>query len=257
MRTLSLFTLAALAAVPALGAQSGYAAGTHRYKLTQSVKQNVNAQQVDVSSLQQVTIALAPKAKDTLQMTLTVDSATINSNVPAAAPDISKLMHASTIVLLSTNGQYYSATKDTTADQVVQQLLDQLGRMLPTLPRTLKAGSSLTDTVSVTRNQGGLLATSTIISTAKVVGDTMYNGEKAWRVARTSMTKLSGTGEMQGSPVTMDGKGDGSGTTYVSTKGVFLGSSGSNNISFTLTFPSNGMSVPVTQNVTSSVTEIK
>ena len=87
-----------------------------------------------------------------------------------------------------------------------------------------KIGDSWVDTVTVKGNRGGLDVNTTIIVTSRMGSDTTYGGEKSWRIQRNLVFTVSGVGEQQGMPLTIEGTGTGERTDYITSKGVYLGS---------------------------------
>jgi hypothetical protein len=108
---------------------------------------------------------------------------------------------------------------------------------------------------SISGNGGTLDMTA--ITTSKVVGDTTVRGQPAWQVQRSSVMSIRGTQNQGGQELQVEGDGTGTGTHYLGTNGVYLGSTAVQRMSMRITIPSTGQSVPVTQVVTSTVERIR
>jgi hypothetical protein len=103
---------------------------------------------------------------------------------------------------------------------------------------------------------GGKLDMSAI-TTSRVVGDTTFEGQKAWRVERTSIMSIHGTQSQAGQELKVDGDGTGNGTHYLGVNGAYLGSTATQRMNMRITIPAMGQTVPVTQVVTSTVERIR
>ena len=95
------------------------------------------------------------------------------------------------------------------------------------------------------------------ITTSRVAGDTTFQGQKAWRVERSSVLSLQGTQSQAGQELKVEGNGTGNGTYYLGADGKYLGSSATQRMNMRITLPATGQTVPVTQAVTSTVEMIR
>lgn len=251
--------LAALAGATALPAQGriAYAPGARRYHLVSVVtrSQEVNGQKSDfkLTNEQRVSVNLAAHGKDTLDFAYTIDSSRIVSDPPVPLPDVGKMQGTKVSGTMSPLGKVYAITSSRPADDPdAKALVEGMGRFLMTLPHGAKVGSTWTDTLrNVVNHDGNDLAMSTI-TTSKIVGDTTYAGEKAWRVQRTSVLSLEGTQNQNGQQLHVKGNGTGSSTYYLGAAGAYLGSDGEQHMQMTIDVPGRG-AVPVAQSVMSKV----
>lgn len=259
-RTSLIATLAMLAGAAALPAQGrlGYAPGAQRYHLvsviTRSQEMAGQKTQFRITNEQQVSVKLAPHGRDTLDFSYTLDSSRITSDPPAQLPDVGKLQGTMVHGSMSPLGKVYTASAMGAPEAgTAKNLVDGMTRFLVTLPKDAKVGSTWTDT---TRNsvkaEGNDLDMNTI-TTSKILGDTTFAGQKAWRVQRTSVLAITGEQNQNGQTMHIDGHGTGASMYYISEAGIYLGSAGSQNMAMSISLPGTGQTVPVNQTVTSKV----
>lgn len=258
-------TTAALAAllltafgVDAAGAQSfEYAPGAARYKVAtqQKVVQEVmgQKQELDVTGEQILSVNIVRKAKDTLGVTVVIDSIAMTNSMMGAM-DVAATKGAKFSSLIAPNGAVYSTTLPDTG--AAANLGDEFARFLPRVTGKLAMGAAWTDTVTGKSKQQGLDVERTVITNSKVVGDTTIAGEKAWKIARVSEVKMSGNGTAQGQPISMEGTSTGTGAIFVTSKGTFLAADSKDDVKMKITLISNGMEVGMTMANTSTVTKL-
>lgn len=267
--TRAVATVAALASLPtfAIGGQTAqapinYAPGSARYHLisviTRSQEQGGQKAEFKITNEQQVTVKLSAHGKDTLDFAYTLDSSKVVSNPPVQLPDVSKLVGTSVKGSMSTHGKVYAlsaAAADSNAD--VKNLMEGMSKFLLPFPENVSVGSSWTDTtVNSVSSEGNNLDMSAI-TTSRLTGDTTFQGQKAWRVERTSVLSLRGKQSQAGQELQVEGEGTGNGTYYLGANGVYLGSTATQRMNMRVSLPSTGESVPVTQAVTSTVEMIR
>ena len=71
------------------------------------------------------------------------------------------------------------------------------------------------------------------------------------------MFTVSGAGAQQGMPLVIEGTGTGERTDYITSKGVYLGSSLTQTSQSMVSLPTNNMTIPMTTTVTSTVERVK
>lgn len=259
-RTSVLAVLAIIAGAAALPAQGriSYSPGARKYHLvsviTRSQEMNGQKSEFKITNEQRVSVNLSAHGRDTLDFAFTLDSSRIASDPPVQLPDVGKMQGTKVSGSMSPLGRVFAISSSRPADDPdAQNLVEGMGRFLVALPRGAKVGSTWTDTTrNAVKREGNDLAMSTV-TTSKILGDTTYAGEKAWRVQRTSVLALHGTQNQNGQEMHVEGNGTGSGMYYLSTAGAYLGSIGSQNMKMTIALPGTGQTVPVLQSVTSKV----
>lgn len=220
-----------LAAVPA-GAQTfAYTPGTQRYRI-EIITQNQRDQnggrapaEFDYTTTQVVTVHLARHARDTLTVTVTIDSIYQSSEMDAPKQKLTWAQGVKLTGTVSPTGQVYAFEAPANADANVRGLYDGFRYFLPTLHGQVASGASWADTSSQrTGRRGAFDSVSTEkIETSKVTGDTTYAGKPAWRIERTGSIALHGQGSEAGKALVVAGDGTIRGVQYVSTTGVYLG----------------------------------
>lgn len=259
-RTLSFAaTLCALAAL-SLPAQSivHYAPGARRYHLISVVtrSQDVGGQQMQskLTNEQLVSVALSAHGKDTLDFSYTMDSSALAADPPMELPDLSRMKGAQVQGHMAPTGKVYSYTSSAQKnDPDMQNLVDGMSRFLIVLPNDAKRGSTWVDTTRSTIDQNGAHLDLTSITTSRVVDDTTFHGQHAWRVRRSVALTMAGTQSQMGQSLTIDGAGTGEGIYYLSTSGVYLGSTATEQMQMKIVRKDTGQTIPVTQAVSSKV----
>ena len=253
-----------LAAAPAAEAQSAsfsYAPGAHQYRVqsTTRISQEMNGQTTegDLKTRHVLTLDIGRKAKDTLAIAYTWDSASVTTSGGIPTPDLSKVGGTKSAGLSSVTGKMYSFDPGKAAAEGMPDM-EEFKMFLPIVTAAnKKVGESWVDTVAVRGNRGGIDVNTTIIVTSTFAGDTTYTGEKSWRIQRNLAFTVAGTGSQQGMVLVIEGTGTGQRTDYITAKGVYLGSALSQNSKSTISLPANGMTIPMTTAVTSTVERVK
>lgn len=262
-RTSALVLAMCLTVPTAAVAQSfEYAPTKAQYRLTSTTKGAQEAmgqkQEFESSNSQLLSVSLARQNKDTVALTVVLDSITAVGPMGMIPPGLDKLIGISVSAKLSPFGAVYSAEgpKDTTIANIAQ-ITEEMGRFLPRIRGKLSAGSTWSDTSTGKVKQNGIDIDRTVVSKFTVVGDTTVAGEKGWKIARESTTSLSGTGAPQGQPMTMEGTSTGKATLVVSQKGQFVGSQQEDQANIKITLAANGMEIGVTTTANTKVEKVK
>ena len=241
-----------------LAAQSEYAAGTTRYRSTTDVKGTQTSPMGNASFelglKQQLTVSLMKHARDTVMATIKVDSITMNGS---GAPDMSKVTGAQFVTLMSPTGKFFSTKAPEGLDPAVGQITDGIGRFLPSFRAGVANGMTWSDTTSGKVSQQGIDMERTSVSNFKVNGDTTIGAEKAFRIERVTTTKAAGAGTMQGTPMTMETTGSGSGAYYLTAKGVYLGARSNDEVNTKVTVLAQNIEIAIKQQVHTVVEAIK
>ena len=253
-----------LAAAPATEAQSAsfsYAPGSHQYRVqsTTKVTQEMNGQTTEgeLTTRHVLTLGIGRKAKDTLSIAYTWDSASVSTTGGIPAPDLSKVSGTQASALSSVTGKVYTFDPGKPVAEGVPNM-EEFELFLPVITaKDKKVGEAWVDTITTSGNRGGVDVNTTVIVTSTFAGDTSYAGEKAWRIQRNLAFSVSGAGAQQGMALVIEGEGTGQRTDYVTSKGVYLGSSLTQSSKSTITLPANSMTIPMTTSVTSRVERVK
>lgn len=238
-----------------------YSPGNARYRIisvvTRSQEQG-GTREFRITNEQQLSVKLTEHGKDTLDFAYTVDSSKVVSDPQIPLPDVSKLAGTTVKGSMSAHGKVYEMTSNAAdSDMDARNLVEGMRKFLLPLPEDAAVGKSWTDTtINSVSGNGGKLDMSAI-TTSRVVGDTTFDGQKAWRVERTSVMSIHGTQNQAGQELQVEGDGTGNGTHYLGVNGTYLGSTATQRMNMRITIPAAGQTVPVTQVVTSTVERIR
>ena len=245
------FCLPLAAAFPA-GAQTfRYAPGTSQYHalvVTRMTREMGTHRSTDeLTQVQRFTVGLAPGGGDTLQLTLTLDSASLRSST-AGVQDVRPLVGLRVRGRISPVGVVHSGALDGPDLGPRGALVaSELVRFLPLLRGDLRLGTTWTDTVSESIDMLGIPVARRVVTTSRVRGDTTVAQGRGWTIARRSAVTFSGTGRMTGQDVRLEGSSTADATIVVTRAGRFVGSDQSDSTITTFTIPATGMRVGMTQ----------
>ncbi|HEY7861298.1 MAG TPA: hypothetical protein VIB98_07610 [Gemmatimonadaceae bacterium] len=255
--------LLAAGTLPALG-QIHYAPTTQHYRLHSTVRriteQNGEKSDGTITNDQVVTMAIqashgksALTDKDTLHFAVSLDSTNMSSTLAVQLPDVSVMQGTTVTGDMRPTGEVLNFRSDTKATDGVdrESIVASMAHFLVPLPASATNGTNWTDTASTNVSKDSYSIQTTTITTSSVVGDTTYGGQKAWRVRRQSVFKMTGTQKQTNQVVSSVGDGTGDGMYYISSHGVYLGSTASQKMNMTV--KSAGTVIPVVQTVTSTV----
>lgn len=230
-----------------------YAAGTSAFDVSSTTKiaQEVmgQKQEMEITSTQLLTLGIARKGGDTIAFTVRIDSIGVHHSAMGAV-DVSRMQGLTVSADLGRDGEVHAVQAP---DDLEGVQADQLARLMPRVRGMLKVGTVWVDTLAGDVMQSGLKLKRSIITTSRVLGDTVANGERAWRISREALTSVAGSGEVQGQPMTVEGTGTGSGTWIVSGKGQYLGAALADELKTKVTMSANGMEVHGTTSSTTTV----
>jgi hypothetical protein len=251
----------ALAGAGTVQAQAfAYAPGVQQYRITSTIKrtQQVGEQKLSDSaeSVQVISVALAAKAKDTLQFTYTVDS--LRTTLAEAQQLLSGMRGKKVTGSMSPQGEVFTfqVPADSTSPMGGQEY-QSLRTFLIRFPnKSLQPGVSWTDTVSNKFSNMGIDGTETTVVTSRIVGDTTIAGQKAWRVQRSATATVTGSGSQNGQAIVVDGTRSIAGVSYMSRSGLYLGSNSTQQAKTTITAPAAGQSLIITQSATSRIERV-
>lgn len=257
MRWLPLLVLAAPA-----GAQTfAYTPGTQRYRIeiaTQNQRDQNGGRapaEFDYTTTQVVTVQLTRQSRDTLALTVTIDSINQESALDAPKRDLSWAKGVTLTGTVSPTGQVYAFAAPGSADPNVRGLYDGFRYFLPELHAQMASGASWADTSQQrTGRRGAFDSVNTQkIVTSRVTGDTTVAGQRAWRIERTGSIVLSGQGTEGGKVLRVAGDGTIRGVQYVSATGIYLGSKVTQIMRLVESFPDTGDGPASTQTIRSQI----
>jgi len=252
---------AAAPAAPAEPATLRYATGSGRYRFeSQShIEQEAMGQTTafDLTSGALMSVAVADAAGN-LGVAITIDSLALTSPMGAAPPaDLAAAKGQIVKLVLSPQGQLISLTPPDSASPTLRQVMQGFREFLPMLPPgSPAAGTTWTDTSSITTPSQGIAVTLHLTRQHRVVGWEDHAGTRALHLATTTTYTVSGSGEAQGQTVELAGSGQRTGDAFVSAAGIYLGGTSSDSSLVNANVVSAGMVVPVRQRAHSSFTRL-
>lgn len=268
-RPLMLFTTAALAAAcaghsspPASTAPAApprdpstlrYTLGSSRYHSATEVSQEVMGQPQSFDShvyLSTVVSAAGPN----LGVTVTIDSLT--STAPGAEA-LAGVRGNTVNLVLSPTGQPVSMTSSDTANLAMLQLAEGLRELLPRLPSgPIAAGTTWSDSTTRRVPAPDANLSMTLTREHRVAGWEDRDGVRTLHVTTTGSYTMTGSGEAQGQMLEFSGAGRSVAEHYVSSAGVYLGSTSADTADINVNVLSAGMQVPVRRMQRATVTRL-
>lgn len=242
-------------------ARFAYAPGRQRYKLTTTVHREQTQGggrapfEFDVTTTQLITVDLAPQTRDTLRLTITVDSVDVSSDLAAPQPNLKRLFGRKIIGLVSPQGRVYrlEPSPADSGDKDTKDLYNSFRRFLVSFPaQPVAMGASWVDTTVENVNRNGFAIKASAITASRLAGDTTVNGQHAWRIERRAELTQSGEANEAGKPIHLTGEGTVTGVHLVSPEGVYLGSKSTQRFDITMTMQGSE-SAPISQVITSQV----
>lgn len=242
-----------------------YAPGTQHYRVT-TVDTRTQDQaggrapfEFANTTTEYVTMTIAPRSRDTLALALTLDSVGVTSTLDAPPADTGGLRGKRMDGTMSPQGRLYVfAPPAGVTDPKTVALYRAFRRFVTALPAQIGPGASTTDTTTDTFKRGEFDVKTSTVTTTKVVGDTTYAGQHAWRVEKNSALSTTGEGRENGKPIHLDGEGNIRSVQFVSTAGVLLGSTATqtNRVQMSIGDEAGGSSAPIQTNIKSTVEAI-
>jgi hypothetical protein len=239
-----------------------YAASTGQYRVSQKTSGSQDAmgqtQEFQTTNNELLTVTVARASRDTLALTIFVDSVTAVGPMGMPVPGLDKLAGRTVTAKLSPAGIAYSVvgpTDDSLPNGT--QITSELSRLLPRVKAKLAAGASWQDTVTGTVRQNGMSVDRRVVATYTVAGDTTVQGQKAWKLTRETSTTMSGGGAPQGQMMSMEGTATGKGVLVVSQSGVYLGGQSEDHASIKVTLTAQAMDVAITTTTNTSIEKVK
>ncbi len=251
----ALLLLVAPLAAPLRAQGVEYSPGTMRYRISTvnsgSQTSPMGNQDFHMDVKQLLTVNVARPAKDTLVVTVTLDSMDIEG--APAKQDLSSILGAKFTTYISPTGKLYSSKAPEGGNPVLAQLTDGVARFLPSYRSNLHAGMTWADTVTDKVDQNGMELNRTVASSYKVLGDTTVSGTKAFKVSRVAKAKAAGSGTTQGQPISVESATTSDAIFLLSPKGVYLGGRQNDDAEVKITILSQGAEINVKQTATSTI----
>jgi hypothetical protein len=247
---------------PAPSSTFMYASGTHHYRIT-SVDTRTQDQaggrapfEFSTTTTQFVTLTLASRARDTLALTLILDSVAVTSTLDAPAPDVQSFRGARMEGTISPQGRVYLfAPAAGETDHTKIALYRAFGRFLAVVPAQLGPGTTWSDTTSDAFKRGEFDIKTSTVTNSKVTGDTTVAGQHAWRVERSAVVSTSGEGMEKDKPIHLVADGTIRTVQLLTASGVYLGSTGTqtSRLQMSMVESAGGMSAPIQEVIRSTV----
>ena len=248
-------------AAPAEPATLRYAPGTGHYRLeaqthvVQEMMGTSNATDITTAAL--LTAAVAA-ADGNLGVAITIDSLGVTAPMGAANPaELSAARGKVVRLVVSPAGQPISLTPPEGVGAVVLQMAQGLREFLPPLPPGSTAtGTTWTDTNTTTTPNMGIAVTVKMTRQHRVAGWEDHAGTHALHIATTATYVVSGSGDVQGQAVELNGGGQATSDAYVSATGVYLGGAAADSALVNANVTGAGMVIPVRRTTRSTFTRL-
>ena len=201
-------------------------------------------------------VITGPADSNGYPVSFTVDSILSDSGTPQPVADNMSRVRALVLAgRLAPRGDFQgSTTSDTASAQSIAQLVGNFRDFLPRIPTEgLRVGAAWTDTVALTQRGGGGAVTrrATIHSTATAWED--HAGTRSLRIESSATYNMVGSGQNGGQAFEVSGSGTTTGRSFIAEDGRFLGGESQDSTSLTISLPAQGLAIPVTQVLRSSV----
>ena len=186
----------------------------------------------------------------------TVDSIVPDSGTPQPIADnLTKVRALVFAGRLATRGDFQgSTTSDTVTAQTIAQLVGTFRDFLPRIPAEgLKPGASWTDTNTVTQRGSGGAVTRRSTTHSQAIGWDDHTGTRSVRIEASATYSVAGSGQNGGQPFEVNGTGSATARSFVAEDGRFLGGESQDSTTLTVSLPAQGLSIPVTQVLRSSI----
>lgn len=205
-----------------------------------------------------VTVAISgPADAGRYPATITVDSIVPDSGTPeplgGMLTKVRSLVYAGRLAPV---GEFDGApASDTTAITNLTQFVPNFRDFLPRIPASgVKPGASWTDTlVLVQRAGGGSPMSRRAIIRSNATGWEDRGGAQALRIETMTTYDVSGGGQNSGQSFQVAGTGAGSARVFLGEDGRFMGGEARDSAKLTVTLPTQGLTIPTIQVVTSTV----
>ncbi len=192
--------------------------------------------------------------------TFTVDSIIADSGTPP--PLVENFSRVRALVFsgrLAAQGEFRnSAASDSALARNLTQLLGSFHDFLPRIPREgVTPGAAWSDTVSWTQRGGGAEVTRRTVQQSSAAAWEDHNGTRSLRVEASGTYSVAGSGQNGGQFFQIGGTGTTTARAFLAEDGRFIGGEARDSASLTLTLPAQGLTIPVTQLLHSTITLLR
>jgi len=214
----------------------------------------------DVGARLFVTVAIAgPTDAGRYRATFTVDSIVPDSGTPdQLGTMMTKVRSLVFAGRLAPVGEFDGvAASDTTATMNLAQFVGNFRDFLPRIPATgAGVGGAWTDTVMLAQRAGGgdaaVSRRAVVRSTA--LGWEPHAGVSSLHIESAATYDVSGAGQNNGQAFELTGAGTGSAQSFLSEDGRYVGGESRDSTNLTVSLPTQGLTIPVIQVMSSTVT---
>jgi hypothetical protein len=255
----SLLVLAALALATRIDAQAiRYAPGAYKYSVLTVIKKTDRISDQPLQSTltadQKMSLTIAAHGADSLAFKMTLVDYSLSSDLPIQLPNVERLKGTTVEGVMTPAGRMtrYTHTSTQAGGADIVAIAQNMSRFLVALAPLSGSARTWTDTTDSRQTSDGGGMNERTVTTSTIDGDTVYNGAKAWRIQRRTTFTASGTTTQDKQVLEIASDGTGSGTYYVSERGVYLGARSRTLSNSTIKLP-DGRIVSVTQDATSTV----
>ncbi len=244
--------------LPAQGNAMLYAPGSAQYRVTSQLSQTSEMmgeqQERHVTTMQLVTVEIGSGSRDTLHVSIVIDSARVEPAMPAGTERLLGVRLSGT---MSPRGRIHDLQPpaEFSDDAEVQSVVLSMRNFLVGLPPSTATGAAWTDTTDSSVETTDLDMARRVIARSTLAGDTSYAGQRAHRILQNVDVSLSGTASGQGQTVLISGLGTGAATYYVTSSGMYLGSRSEQET--TIEFSIGEMKMPLRQTMTATVERVR
>ena len=260
--TLHTFGLAALGALAFLPAAGGGAPYTARYRLDQTLTQEIDAsaagkgkQSISFSTSGFLTVVLTDSTGGKT-VKVVVDSMRGDSSSPVPAAVFDSARGAEYHAFLSATGKL-SELEPVGTMLAAQQVQGFLTDFFPWVKRGIKVGERWADTTSRSTIAGtDTVIVKRIVSYQAAAKDTR-DSQKAIRIATDYSSSVAGTQPTPSGPAKVQGSGTGTGTYFVTPDGHYLGGDWTLHSSLSISGAFTDQPLPITITQTTKVTALK
>jgi hypothetical protein len=188
--------------------------------------------------------------------TFRVDSVLADSGTPQPIADnMSKVRALILAGRVAPRGDFQGSTaSDSMGAQSIAQVVGNFRDFLPRIPALgARSGAAWSDTLSVTQRSGGGAVSRRATVQSRATGWEDHAGTRSLRIESNATYSLTGSGENGGQSFQVTGTGTTTSQAFVAEDGRYLGGESQDSTRLTVTLPAQGLTIPVTQVLLSSV----